>query len=127
MDAELLCTRCRNKARKDAVVYLVADAKSVHTAIRQAPRGGVPQVCGGVVVPVGEEWLARIVPGGVVRAHRPADPALHRVRLGKRVAVRGACGEWEGTSLCGASGEAWDPSVEATRALDGPRCLTCGP
>lgn len=122
-EADLVCTRCRNKARKSAVVYLVADGKAVHVAVKQAPRNGIPQVCGGIVVAPGEEWLARVAPGSVVRARRGADPTLHRVRLHRRLAARGPCGEWEGVALCGAAAPDWDPSVE--RRADGPACPGC--
>ena len=123
-DLEMVCIRCRNRARKGSVLYLIADGKAVHVAVKQAPRGALPQVCGGLVVPVGGEWLARLVPGGVVRARRAAEPVVHRVRLGRRVRGRGACGEWEGTALCGAAGDAWDPSPEGERT--GETCPACG-
>lgn len=120
-ETDLVCTRCRNKARKGSVLYLIADAKAVHVAIKQAPRGELPQVCGGVVVPPGQEWLAHVVPGGLARAQRPGDAAVHRVRLGRRVAP----GAWEGTALCGATGGAWDPSAEAAPHGERPACEAC--
>lgn len=113
-EGDLVCTRCRNRTRRSAVVYLVADAKAVHVAVKQAPRNGIPQVCGGVVVPPGEEWLASVAPGGVVRARRPGDAQVHRVRLGRRLVARPPIGHWEGTALCGARGE-WDPAAEQAR------------
>lgn len=120
-ETDLVCTRCRNKARKGSVLYLIADAKAVHVAIKQAPRGELPQVCGGVVVPPGQEWLAHVVPGGLARAQRPGDAVVHRVRLGRRVAP----GAWEGTALCGVTGGAWDPAVEGARGEGRSICMRC--
>lgn len=119
---DLVCTRCRNRTRRSAVAYLVADGKAVHLAVKQAPRNGIPQVCGGVVVAPGDEWLAQVAPGGLVRAVAE-DGRVHRVRLGRRLAPRGPWGTWEGTSLCGLSATSWDPSAE--RGAEPPTCPGC--
>lgn len=125
-EAQLVCSRCGEQGGPGQ--WNQADGKLVHVKPLTPLVGGkIPRVCGGQLVPQGEEWRHTFAPGLVVPCLLgDRQPFAHKVRLGYPADVHAR--NWSGTALCGiprpTSRPLWKPLSPAEAAAATP-CADC--
>lgn len=92
----LVCTTCGSAPRSTARSRALNQV--IHTAVVNR-EDDQEEICGGTVVPVGEEWRAVLQPGVVVPCAPLKRVGAHLVRLGRVANRRNQ--SWTGTALCG--------------------------